>query len=123
MIVHRGHDHHFESSRRLLHSEARLVFLGSCRGMANVETVVTRCRRAQMIATRGIGNTAVNDTFLRALNRKLLDGGERLEWEAFWAELRPALGSNSHFQEYVPPHRNAAALFLAAWYREALSAP
>ena len=91
--------------------------------MANVETVVTRCRRAQMIATRGIGNTAVNDTFLRALNRKLLDGGERLEWEAFWAELRPALGSNSYFQEYVPPHRNAAALFLAAWYREALSAP
>ena len=59
--------------------------------------------RAQMIATRGIGNTAVNDTFLRALNRKLLEGGDRLEWDAFWAELRPALGSNSYFQEYVPP--------------------
>jgi len=123
VIVHRGHDHHFETTRKYLKNEARLVFLGSCHGMANVEDVVTRCRRAQMIATRGIGTTAVNDAFLRALNLKLLGGGEHLDWEEFWSTLRPVLGSNEHFQDYVQPHKNEAARFLAAWYREVLSAP
>lgn len=123
VLVHRGHDHHFEHTRRLLTGDARLVFLGSCRGMANVEDVVTRCRRAQMIATRGIGATAVNDVFLRALNDRLLAGDAKLDWDAFWSTLQPALGANDRFRDYVPPHRNAAARFLAAWYRHALSAP
>jgi len=123
VLVHRGHDHHFEHTRKLLTSEARLVFLGSCRGMANVEDVVTRCRRAQMIATRGVGTTAVNDAFLRALNNRLLSGEEKLNWDEFWNTLRPALGANDRFQDYVQPHRNAAARFLADWYRHALSAP
>jgi len=123
VIVHRGHDHHFEVTRRYLNGEARLVFLGSCRGMSNVEDVVTRCRRAQMIATRGIGTTAVNDTFLRALNRRLLEPGDALDWNIFWAGLQPKLGANEHFQAYVQPNKNEAARFLAAWYREALSAP
>ena len=123
VIVHRGHDHHFETTRKYLKIEARLVFLGSCHGMANVEDVVTRCRRAQMIATRGVGTTSVNDTFLRALNRRLLDGGDKIDWEEFWSSLRPVLGSNEHFQAYVQPHKNEAARFLAAWYREVLSAP
>jgi hypothetical protein len=123
VVVHRGHDHHFPHTRRLLRPSARLVFLGSCRGMESVEDVVTRCRRAQMIATRGTGTTAVNDTFLRALNRRLLEGAESIDWDAFWASLEPAMGGNGRFRDYVPPHRNEAALFLAAWYRRALAAP
>lgn len=123
MLVHRGHDHHFDATRKFLTHDARLVFLGSCRGMANVEDVVTRCRRAQMIATRGIGTTAVNDAFLRALNNRLLEPGDTLDWNQFWATLQPALGASQHFRDYVQPHKNPAARFLAAWYREALSAP
>lgn len=123
VLVHRGHDHHFDATRKVLTHDARLVFLGSCRGMANVEDVVTRCRRAQMIATRGIGTTAVNDAFLRALNNRLLAPGDTLDWNQFWATLQPALGASQHFRDYVQPHRNPAARFLAAWYREALSAP
>jgi hypothetical protein len=123
VLVHRGHDHHFEVTRKYLKSDARLVFLGSCHGMANVEDVVTRCRRAQMIATRGVGTTSVNDTFLQALNRRLLEPGDTLDWNVFWAGLQPTLGSHELFQYYVQPHKNQAARFLAAWYREALSAP
>jgi hypothetical protein len=123
MLVHRGHDHHFDATRKFLTHDARLVFLGSCRGMANVEDVVTRCRRAQMIATRGIGTTSVNDAFLRALNNRLLEPGDTLDWNQFWATLQPALGASQHFRDYVQPHKNPAARFLAAWYREALSAP
>jgi hypothetical protein len=123
VVVHRGHDHHFEITRKYLKGDVRLVFLGSCHGMASVEDVVTRCRRAQMIATRGIGATSVNDTFLRALNQRLLEGAGKLDWDEFWSTLRPVLGSNEHFQSYVPPHKNHAARFLAAWYREVLSAP
>lgn len=123
VLVHRGHDHHFEVTRKYLKSEARLVFLGSCHGMANVEDVVTRCRRAQMIATRGVGTTSVNDTFLRTLNRRLLEPGDTLDWNVFWAGLQPTLGSHELFQHYVQPNKNEAARFLAAWYREVLSAP
>jgi hypothetical protein len=123
VIVHRGHDHYFTSTRTFLHSGNRLVFLGSCFGASNVEDVVSRCPRAQMIATRRIGATAVNDAFLSSLNRKLLSVRGRLDWDAFWNTLRPALNGNEHFQAYVPPHRNEAAVFLAGWYRYALSAP
>jgi hypothetical protein len=123
VLVHRGHDHHFEDTRKYLRQEARLVFLGSCHGMSNVEDVVTRCRRAQMIATRGVGATSVNDTFLKALNQKLLAPGDTLEWEPFWAGLRTVLQGSEHFQAYVPPHKNPGARFLADWYRQALSAP
>ncbi len=123
VVVHRGHDHHFPHTRRMLRPSARLVFLGSCRGMESVEDVVTRCRRAQMIATHGTGTTTVNDTFLRALNRLLLGGTETIDWDAFWASLEPVLGANGRFRDYVPPHRNEAARFLAAWYRRALAAP
>jgi len=123
VIVHRGHDHHFEVTRRFLTSDARLVYLGSCHGMANVEDVVTRCRRAQMIATRGVGTTSVNDAFLRAINNRLLEPGDTLDWNLFWAGLLHILGSNELFHHYVQPHKNQAARFLSAWYREVLSAP
>jgi len=123
VLVHRGHDHHFDVTRKFLKPDARLVYLGSCYGMTNVEDVVTRCRRAQLIATRGIGATAVNDAFLRDLNRQLLQNETAIEWDAFWSGLHGAIGSHEHFRAYVPPHRNEGALFLADFYRQALSAP
>jgi hypothetical protein len=95
------------------------VFLGSCRGMQAVEDVATRCRRAQMIATRGVGTKAVNDPFLKALNRELSRGRTVLDWEEFWQSLPAAVAGNEHFREYVRPHRNEAAIFLAGWYRQA----
>jgi hypothetical protein len=123
VLVHRGHDHHFPKTRPFLQSDARLVYLGSCFGSSNVEDVVTRCPRAQMIATRGIGATSVNDPFLKALNARLLNSNGYLDWDRFWDSVRPILSSNEHFSSYIPPHRNEMAVFLAGWYRFALSAP
>lgn len=119
IIVHRGHDHHIDATLPLLDAGARLVYLGSCRGMQNVEDVVMRCPRAAVIATRAIGVTAVNDAFLKALNVRLLSG-EALRWDSLWTSMRPALGE--HFAGYVPPHRNHAAVFLRAWLTHALAA-
>ena len=119
VIVHRGHDHHIDATLPLLDAGARLVYLGSCRGMQNAEDVVMRCPRADVIATRAIGVTAVNDAFLKALNVRLLSG-EAMRWDSLWASMRPALGE--HFAGYVPPHRNHAAVFLRAWLKHALAA-
>jgi len=119
VIVHRGHDHHIEATLPLLDAGARLIYLGSCRGMQNVEDVVMRSPNAAVIATRAIGATAVNDAFLKALNVKLLSG-EPLRWDAVWDSMRPKLGE--HFAGYVPPHRNHAAVFFEAWLRHALAA-
>jgi len=112
VIVHRGHDHHFGATRPLLSAEARLVFLGSCRGMSNVEEVVMRCPRAAMIAARTVGVTAVNDAILKALNSRLLSGAAELNWDEFWGGLRGA-------RDYVPPHRNHGAVYLSDFYRRA----
>lgn len=119
VIVHRGHDYHFEATRKYLRDTVRLVYLGSCRGMQAVEDVVTRCRRAQMIATRGVGTASVNDPFLKALNVGLLRGGEQLDWDEFWRGLPASVAGNEHFREYVRPYRNEAAIFLAGWYLHA----
>lgn len=123
VLIHRGHDHHFPNTKPLLPAGARLVYLGSCRGVAAVEDVITRCRRAQVIATRAIGATAVNDPFLYALNTQLLSASDALDWAEFWNSLRPKLQSNEHFAGYIRPDQNAEALFLAAWFRNALAAP
>jgi len=115
VLVHRGHSYHLERTLRRLDPETRLVFLGSCNGTAQVSAVFAVAREAQIIATRKVGTTTVNDPLLKALNRVLLSGSDFLRWDSFWRQQEAALGGNEHFRGYVPPHRNPAAILMRAW--------
>jgi hypothetical protein len=116
MLVHRGHTWYVPKTLEYLTSSARLVFLGSCRGLENSYSVMALANQAQLISTRGIGTTSINDALLRAINDELLSGAKTLDWERFWHAQEAKLGSNPMFRDYIPPSRNAAAIMLAAYY-------
>ena len=119
VVVHRGHSFHLDKSLRYLTASAKLVFLGSCRGMDRVETVIETAGGAQMIATRAVGTSSINDPLLKAINDQLLGGAAELNWPVFWSAQESKLGRNAQFQDYVPPHKNATAIFLSAYYNYA----
>ncbi|MCS7023179.1 MAG: hypothetical protein NZV14_00125 [Bryobacteraceae bacterium] len=116
VFVHRGHAYHLEQTLEFLAPQARLVYLGSCWGMENVDQVMNRSWSAQMIATRGAGSHTINDPLLKAINEELLNTSE-IDWQDFWRKQEKKFGRNPLFQDYVPPHRNATAILLRAYYR------
>ena len=118
-VVHRGHSFHLDKSLRYLTASAKLVFLGSCRGMDRVESVLETAGGAQVIATRAVGTSSINDPLLKAINDQLLGGAAELDWSVFWAAQESKLGRNPQFEDYVPPHKNATAIFLSAYYNYA----
>ena len=121
VVVHRGHSFHLDKSLRYLTKSAKLVFLGSCRGMDRVENVLETAGGAQMIATRAVGTSSINDPILKAINDRLLRGDPELDWSTFWREQELKLGRNAQFQDYVPPDKNATAIFLGAYYNYSLA--
>ena len=116
VVVHRGHAYHTPKTVDQVSSAARLVFLGSCRGMDSVYTVIETADSAQLIATRAVGTSSINDPILKAINDRLLRGEAELDWSTFWREQELRLGRNAQFQDYVPPDKNATAIFLGAYY-------
>ena len=120
VLVHRGHTFHLPKSLEFLTVETRLVYLGNCLGLPFIDTVVRRSPRAQLVLTRRVGTWKLNDPLLKAINDKLLDSRDSLDWPAFWRSQQARLGADSRFASYVPPHANATALFLRAFYESLL---
>ncbi|HUQ93286.1 MAG TPA: hypothetical protein VM120_16510 [Bryobacteraceae bacterium] len=115
VIVHRGHAFHLDKTLRYLTPQARLVFLGSCRGMGSVDEVIHSSNSAQMIATRGTGSHTVNDPLLKALNEQLLRSSS-VQWPQFWRAQKARFHGNKLFNDYIPPDQNTAAILLKAYY-------
>lgn len=116
VVVHRGHAFHVERTIGSLNPSARLVYLGSCRGMDRIDAVMSIARGAQIVATRSIGTHEINDPILKSLNDHILRNTSRLDWEQFWAAARAKVGHYGLFSDYIPPNRNSPAVFLAAYY-------
>jgi hypothetical protein len=117
VLVHRGHAFWVERTLSYISSSDRLVILGSCGGSDEVHKVLEISHDAQVIATRGVGATEVNDPMLKALNDRLLNGGPVLEWSAFWQTQKAALGHTGLFRDYMAPDQDPGSVFLAAYYR------
>ena len=54
VLIHRGHTWYVVETLEYLTSSAKLVYLGSCRGLMNAYSVIALSNRAQMIATSGM---------------------------------------------------------------------
>jgi hypothetical protein len=117
VLVHRGHSFHVEKTLGFVTPEARLVVLGSCRGVPEIHRVIEASHRAQVIATRGIGAMEINDSILKGLNARLLSAGGQIRWADFWREQQTKSGKSALFREYLTPDRDEASAFLRAYYQ------
>jgi hypothetical protein len=117
VLVHRGHAFWVERTLSYISKSDRLVILGSCGGSDEVHKVLEISHDAQVIATRGVGATEVNDPMLKALNDRLLNGGPVLEWSAFWQTQKAALGHTGLFRDYMAPDQDPGSVFLRGYYR------
>ncbi|MBS1823861.1 MAG: hypothetical protein JST93_00950 [Acidobacteria bacterium] len=115
VIVHRGHEFHVPKTLAVLPAATAFVFLGSCRGMGSVGEVLKLAPQADVLVTRATGSHTVNDPLLKALNEAALSGN--LVWETFWDRQRERFRGNPLFDEYIPPHHNAAAYVIKAYQR------
>jgi hypothetical protein len=97
-------------------NSARLVILGSCGGTTEIHAVIEASHEAQVIATRGIGETVLNDAILKAVNDRLLNGERVIQSTSFWQELRTRLGRSAVFREYVAPNQDPGTVFLRAYH-------
>jgi len=116
LFVQRGHAYHVPKAIEAVAPEARLVFLGGCRGTEHFLPLVERAATAQVVATRSTGTLTINDPLLKAINDELADRGA-IHWPAFWSAQSSRFGGGALFRRYIPPHRNGAVLFLQGWRR------
>lgn len=121
IFVQRGHAYHVAKAIEMVPHEARLVYLGGCRGTENLRDVLNRAPDAQIVATRSTGTMDVNDPLLKAMSDELADRG-RIDWDAFWARQRTRFAGGHLFGRYIPPHRNGAVLLMQAWRRYSVRA-
>jgi len=117
VIVHRGHAFWTERTLSYVAKTARLVILGSCGGLYEVHRVIEASHDSQVIATRGVGATEINDAILKAVNDRILEGERVIQWSRFWRELSGPGGKGGIFRDYVAPHQDPGIVFLRAYYR------
>jgi hypothetical protein len=114
VIVHRGHSSYADLTIAQMPATTVLVFLGSCGGYRQLEAILSKAPEAQVIATKGIGSSAVNDPLLKALNDYLLSGKDVI-WADFWRYAASVLAGNPRFADYIPPDKNASVILLKAY--------
>ena len=116
VIVHRGHSFWVERTLTYLAKSSLLVILGSCGGSTEVHAVIEASHDAQVIATRGVGETEINDSIMKAVNDRILRGNRILSWNSFWQELKKNWGGSALFRDYVPPDQDAGTVLLRAYH-------
>ena len=116
ILVHRGHSFWVGRTMSYVNGAARLVILGSCGGTTEAHAVIEASHEAQVIATRGVGETEINDHILKTMNDRLLAGGRVIEWKSFWKDLGGRTGGGS-FRDYIAPDQDTGTVFLRAYYR------
>jgi hypothetical protein len=114
VIVHRGHSTYVAQTIEQVPATAALVYLGNCGSYTLLETVLKKAPKAHILTTKGIGTLTINDHLLKALNDYLLRSKD-MTWQSFWRQAEATLGRNPRFMDYVPPDKNAGAVFLTAY--------
>ena len=117
ILVHRGHSFWVEQTLTYVTSTAGLVILGSCGGTSDIHAVLARSHDAQVIATRGVGETEINDHILKSVNDRILTGPRVIQWKDFWRELSANRKSTGLFHDYLAPNQDPAMVFLRSYYR------
>ncbi len=113
ITIHRGHSYTADLTIKQMSPTSKIVFLGSCGGYHQMDEILSISPDAQVIATKQIGKTAINQPFFSLLTETLRNGND-IDWIPFWKQF----GKNAHnegFDDYIPPYKNLGAIFIKAY--------
>lgn len=117
IVIHRGHSYHVSSTIEQLFPTSKVIFLGSCGGYQNVNSVLNICPYAHIIASKQVGSGTVNGPMIKGITETLRQGKD-LNWPEMWKNFGKQLKNNNLFEDYVPPYKNLGALFIMAYNKE-----
>jgi len=115
VVVHRGLSTHTLKTFSRVPSSAKLILDGSCGGYHVQQVAIDRAPGAQILCNRNVGTMHVNDPIFKQISDDIRVGKD-IVWPEFWSKMNSRVGSNPYFKDYIPPHKNAAALLLKALY-------
>ena len=70
---------------------------------------------AHILCNRNIGTMYINDPMFMQISESIRLGKDII-WPSFWDDMEARLGTNPYFKDYIPPHKNVAALIIKAYY-------
>jgi hypothetical protein len=118
IIIHRGHSYYVDETIEKIPKTSKLILLGSCGGYNRLSQLLDKSDNAQIISTKQIGSMGVNNPLIFQMAEKIRKG-EDLVWAEYWADLKVYFKgkgkSEARFNDYVPPHQNLGAKFIAAY--------
>ena len=117
IVIHRGHSYHLKYTITQLSNSAKIIVLGSCGSYQNLNSVLQICPDAQIVSSKEVGSSLVNEPVLKLINESLLFQDD-IDWIKMWDMLGKQFeGSEAkeRFENYIPPHRNLGALFIKAF--------
>ncbi len=115
IVVHRGLSTHTLKTFNRIPSSAKIILDGSCGGFHVQQVALERAPGAHILCNRNIGTMQINDPMFKQISDDIRMGRD-INWPDFWSKMTARLGSNPYFKDYIPPHKNVAALILKAYY-------
>ena len=115
IIVHRGLSTHTLKTFRKIPESAKLILDGSCGGFHIQSVALENAPTAHILCNRNIGTMHINDPMFKQISESIRQG-EDIVWPNFWRDMEDRLGTNPYFKDYIPPHKNVAALIIKAYY-------
>lgn len=118
VIVHRGHSYYASKTIERLSFKTKVFVLGSCGGYNSISSVIERSPEIAIISSKQIGTMFINNPLLKMIadNTRM---GKDLNWPVLWELLKKKVVEKkevySRFLDYLPPHKNQAALFIRAY--------
>lgn len=115
IVVHRGLSTHTLKTFTRIPSSAKLILDGSCGGYHVQQIAIDRAPGAQILCNRNVGTMYINDPLFKQINDEIRAGRDII-WSDFWSKMDQRVGTNPYFKDYIPPHKNAAAILIKALY-------
>jgi len=115
IVVHRGLSTHTLKTFRKILPSAKLILDGSCGGFHIQSVALQNAPGAHILCNRNIGTMHINDPMFMQISESIRKGDDII-WPSFWDDMEARLGTNPYFKDYIPPHKNVAALIIKAYY-------
>jgi hypothetical protein len=113
-FIHRGHSYYLLQSIRKMTPSPQFVFLGSCGGYNEVLKVFQVNPDVNIISTRNIGSSLINDPLLQKINKDLVNN-RNISWDEAWKEFNSMFQSKltmDLFSSYIPPNKYTGVKFI-----------